>query len=146
MSTRTYAARPYEGCPGTGMLDDALPGSRLDISAGAERDARMVQALVKMADGTWGWEVTVGGTVYPAAKGTMNAKQVEWWCFKHQWNRTAAGEDYPLAYTFTGSVQDRVTADNFCTRCGGAGRIGKYSHIDDGLCFDCHGTGTRGRR
>ena len=28
-----------------------------------------------------------------------------------------------------------------CNRCGGAGSISAYQHVDGGVCYDCAGTG-----
>ncbi len=28
-----------------------------------------------------------------------------------------------------------------CERCGGAGRISAFKHVNAGICFDCEGTG-----
>jgi len=31
--------------------------------------------------------------------------------------------------------------ENTCPRCGGLGKIEVYSHINNGICFECNGTG-----
>ena len=31
--------------------------------------------------------------------------------------------------------------DHTCPRCGGAGYIDKYKHVEDGICFECSGRG-----
>lgn len=35
-----------------------------------------------------------------------------------------------------------ITIGEKCSRCGGSGRIGYFSHIDKGICFLCRGSGT----
>lgn len=35
-----------------------------------------------------------------------------------------------------------ITIGEKCSRCGGSGRIGYFSHIDKGICFLCRGDGT----
>ena len=30
---------------------------------------------------------------------------------------------------------------NICPRCSGRGKIGKYNHVESGICFECHGAG-----
>lgn len=36
--------------------------------------------------------------------------------------------------------------EEFCDRCGGAGYISAYEHIDGGVCYDCDGTGKQEKR
>ena len=36
----------------------------------------------------------------------------------------------------------KIFADCRCGRCGGDGRIWFYSHVEQGVCFECGGTGT----
>jgi len=31
-----------------------------------------------------------------------------------------------------------------CTKCSGKGQISSYSHVNNGICFDCSGSGTKG--
>ena len=36
---------------------------------------------------------------------------------------------------------DNARIDEYCWKCGGAGRITVYSHVEAGVCFACNGTG-----
>jgi hypothetical protein len=40
-------------------------------------------------------------------------------------------------------VETPGATDGSCTRCGGAGKIEAYRHINGGTCFECNGTGKR---
>jgi DnaJ-class molecular chaperone len=33
--------------------------------------------------------------------------------------------------------------NKLCDKCNGTGYIGRYKHIEGGVCFDCQGTGIR---
>ena len=46
-------------------------------------------------------------------------------------------EDLPTGVEVAGAT------DGSCPRCGGAGIIEAYKHINGGVCFKCNGTGKR---
>lgn len=39
-----------------------------------------------------------------------------------------------------------IFIDSCCQRCGGDGRIAYYGHIEQGICFECGGSGVSGNR
>jgi len=47
------------------------------------------------------------------------------------------------------AIRARLHALGVCSKCGGAGRMLAYGHVQQGVCFRCDGTGrrapTRGR-
>ena len=43
----------------------------------------------------------------------------------------------------TGAAEAAADPAAQCTRCGGAGKLRGFSHVEGGTCFACHGRGVR---
>lgn len=122
------------GCPGTGVLKAALPGSRITAL-----DASGISILIVKGDnGKWGFGAIIAGVETLPTSFASEAAGVEWYCFKH-------GHDFD-SITFTGErVEVASLPTDACRRCSGRGIVEQYRHINGGTCFDCGGDGKRRR-
>ena len=60
----------------------------------------------------------------------------------HQAKKDAAHKAF-IAKWETPSKAAQARPDRACKRCGGVGRIVTFSHVNDGHCFRCEGTGVK---